>query len=350
MKRNQQVKRISRIMILTLLLSACSAAAAPSGAAAEVKPAAGKSYSEIKVEGVDAGELFVNEKGKLRIMTDEWEQKVYGVSGKKVVKKPKDPLVKATYNAFDFVKDKELDTAFYSVTVNKKGTAGYFTNRKKIFKYNKKGKITKVVNAAKIVGAKNVSVSKIMWVSKALVAVELLRPYKGVRGVYLIDMKKGKIVKKYSGKYTSLCGTDGKNLYVATGSIEKKTEKIVKIKASSGKKLASISTAPIRELALPQAEQNKNVEDLVKDPEELIQNRGFSTCYAEGKLYLQYLTGIYTWNGKSKDFKTVLDGRNNANYTTGQYWGNLAVIKGRIYFLAGYEDEYLGILYIYKAS
>lgn len=343
MKRNQQVKKISYIMILTLLLSVCSVAAVPSRAEAEVKPAAGKSYSETEIsnENTNIWDMFVSG-GKLRLSTQEWEQEVYGISGKKLVKKPKDPLVKATYNAFDFVNDKELETEFCFTSVNKKGTAGYFTNIKKIFKYDKKGKIKKVLNLPKKLKWEG-NVTGLEWVNKDFVAVEFRKIYKKGTRILLVDMKKGKVAKKYNKKYTGLCGTDGKNLYVTMGSIEKKTEKIVKIKASSGKKLASISTAPVRELAA-------GWEDPYEYANESLRNGSFRTCYANGKLYMKYLTGIYTWNGKSKDFRTVLDGRNNANYASRQYWGELEVNKDKIYYLAGNGDDGYKRLYVYKAS
>ena len=343
MKRNQQVKRISQILILTLLLSVCSVAAVPSGAAAKVKPVAGKNYSETEIsfENTNIWDMFVSG-GKLRLSTQEWEQEVYGISGKKIVKKSKDPLVKATYNAFDFVNDKELETVFYSNTVNKKGTVGYFMNGKKIFKYNKKGKIKKVLNLPKKLKCRG-EIYKIKWVDRDLVAVHFRDQSRQKFRILLVDMKKGKVAKKYNKKYTGLCGTDGKNLYVTMGSIEKKTEKIVKIKASSGKKLASISTAPIRELAA-------EWEDPYEYANESLRNGSFRTCYANGKLYLKYLTGIYTWNGKSKDFQTVLDGRNNANYASRQYEGELEVIKDKIYYLAASGDDGYKGLYIYKAS
>ena len=326
MKRNQQVKRISRIMILTLLLSVCSAAAVPSGATAKIKPAAGKSYSETKIGTTSAWDLYVNAKGKIRFITDSWEQQVYGISGGKVVKKPKDPMVKAANNAFDYVKiedETDMDIRLVEVSMNKKGTAGYFATWKKIFRYNKKGKITKVFNPSKKLGVKKVFVGRVRWVKKDLVAAEFTSTSKKVPSVCLIDMKKGKIVKKYKKKYSALCATDGKNLYVRSGSVEKKTEKIVKIKAASGKKLASISTAPIYKLAAGRMEAKSN-----KDSSSIkyLRDDSAEPCYANGKLYLQYLTGIYTWDGKGKDFKTVLDGGKNGSYT----WFNCRYNDGTV--------------------
>ena len=357
MKRNQQVKRISRIMILTLLLSVCSAAAVPSGATAKIKPAAGKSYSETKIGTTSAWDLYVNAKGKIRFITDSWEQQVYGISGGKVVKKPKDPMVKAANNAFDYVKiedETDMDIRLVEVSMNKKGTAGYFATWKKIFRYNKKGKITKVFNPSKKLGVKKVFVGRVRWVKKDLVAAEFTSTSKKVPSVCLIDMKKGKIVKKYKKKYSALCATDGKNLYVKSGSVEKKTEKIVKIKASSGKKLASISTAPIYALGAGRTE-SKNVEDV---PPEYLRDEPVKPCYANGKLYLQYLTGIYTWDGKGKDFQTVLDGGKNGSYTC--FGGNyecpycldFQVDKdGTMYILTcGWNSKEVDGLYIYKAS
>ena len=357
MKRNQQVKRIGRIMILTLLLSVCSATAVPSGATAKVKSAAGKSYSETKIGATSAWDLYVNAKGKIRFITDSWEQQVYGISGGKAVEKPEDPMVKAANNAFDYVKaedETDMDIRIGNVSTNKKGTTGYFATWKKIFRYNKKGKITKVFNPSKKLGVKKVFVGRVRWVKKDLVAAEFTSSSKKVPNVCLIDMKKGKVVKKYKRKYFALCATDGKNLYVRSGSVEKKTEKIVKIKASSGKKLASISTAPI--YALGAGRMEAKTDEI--SPPEYLRDDPVEPCYANGKLYLQYLTGIYTWDGKGKDFKTVLDGRNNENYTCfrGDFYCPYCTAfqvdrDGTMYILTRDwgTGEDMG-LYIYKAS
>lgn len=291
-----------------------------------------KTYKESKItpaetQNHDLIGLFVSAKGKLRISTSEWEQSVYGISGDKL-KKVSDPMVKAAYNAWDFVKDKTRDTNFYSNTTNKKGTAGYFTNGKKVFKYNKKGKIQKSFDLLKKMGLKSTyyRVSTLKWLNKDFVAVDIWAFSGKTPRVCLIDMAKGKITKKYSKKYTSLCGTDGKNIYVLSGSIEKKTEEIVKLKASSGKKISSISTKSIRDLAADRTEQYEPSGMYYRD-------NPFSTCYAGGKLYLKYLTGIYTWNEKGKNFDTVLDGTDNNNYTSGQYCGDFVVIKDKMYVL-----------------
>lgn len=299
-------------------------------------------YKETKITPTDSQNhdlagLFVSAKGKLRISTSEWEQSVYGISGDKL-KKVSDPMVKAAYNAWDYVKDKVTDTVFYLNTVNKKGTAGYFTNGKKIFKYNKKGKILKSFDLLKKMGLKYkyYAVSKLKWVNKDYVAVGIWAHSTKTPRVCLVDMSKGKITKKYSKTYTSLCGTDGKNIYVTSGSIKKQTEKIVKLKASCGKKISSISTKSIRDLAADRTEKNETSGAFYRD-------NPFSTCYAGGKLYLKYLTGIYTWNEKKKSFDTVLDGTDNSGYTSGQYCGDFVVIKNKMYVLGD------GI-YVYTAS
>ena len=315
MKRNQQAKKISYIMILALLLSVCSAAAVPTGAAAEIKPATGKGYSEKRLETGSAWELFgigdvcdlyVNAKGKLRIVTDSRKKRIYGISGSRAVEKPGAPLAKAG-------KKRKAKSMIEDVTINKKGTIGYFATWEKIFRYNKKGEITRVFNPSKKFGVA-VWVQRVRWLKKDLVAAELSGLSKKVPNVCLIDMKKGKIVKKYKKKYSALYAADEKNLYVRSGSVRKKTEKIVKIKASSGRRLASISTAPIYKLAAGRTEAKTN-EDFSAAETEYLRDDPVKLCYANGKIYLQYLTGIYTWDGKGKDFTTVLDGRTRENYT-----------------------------------
>lgn len=281
----------------------------------------GKPYKEMKIAlpkyhaSLDIGGLFVNAKGKIRISSREWEQSVYGISGNKL-KKISDPMVRAAYHAWDYVKDKERDTEFYSNTVNKKGTAGYFTNGTILFKYNKKGKIQKTFKRLKKIGA----VYRLKWVSKDTVAVGF-QDEMGNGRVCLVDMGKGKITKIYGKKYTWLCGTNGKHIYVLSGSIAKKTERIVKLKAASGKKVSSISTQEIRALAENQKGWDEEQERYEKD-------NPFSTCYSGGKLYLKYLTGVYTWNERKKGFDTVLDGIGNSNYTTGRYYDT----TGQYYF------------------
>lgn len=291
-----------------------------------------KIYKESKItpaetQNHDLIGLFVSAKGKLCISTQEWEQSVYGISGDKL-KKVSDPMVKAAYNAWDFVKDKTRDTSFYSNTINKKGTVGYFTNGKKVFKYNKKGKIQKSFDLLKKMGLKSkyYSISTLKWVNKDFVAVDIWAFPGKMSRVCLVNMTKGKIAKKYSTKYTSLCGTDGQNIYVTSGSIEKKTEEIVKLKASSGKKISSISTKSIRDLAADRTEKQEPSGIYYRD-------NPFSTYYANGKLYLKYLTGIYTWDEKGKRFDTVLDGTDNKDYTSGQYCGDFLVIKDKMYVL-----------------
>lgn len=328
------------ITSLCILAIGVSSLVSPASANAE-------SYKETKIvpegsQNRDLMGLFVNAKGKLRISTQEWEQSVYGISGNKL-KKVSDPMVKAAYNAFDFVKDKVLDTEFCSNTINKKGTAGYFTNGQKVFKYNKKGKILKSFDLLKKMNSTSQTrffrVSTLKWVNKDFVAVNFRAPFGKTPRVCLVNMSKGKIVKKYSTKYTSLCGTDGKNIYVTSGSIEKGTEKIVKLKASSGKKVSSISTKPIRDLAADRTEKDDAGETFYRD-------KPFSTYYANGKLYLKYLTGIYTWNEKGKSFDTVLDGRDNENYTSWQCGGDFVVIKDKMYVL---DIEKSGV-YVYTVS
>ena len=281
----------------------------------------GKPYKEMKIAlpkyhaSLDIGGLFVNAKGKIRISSREWEQSVYGISGNKL-KKISDPMVRAAYHAWDYVKDKERDTEFYSNTVNKKGTAGYFTNGTILFKYNKKGKIQKTFKRLKKIGA----VYRLKWVSKDTVAVGF-QDEMGNGRVCLVDMGKGKITKIYGKKYTWLCGTNGKHIYVLSGSIAKKTERLVKLKAASGKKVSSISTQKIRALAENRKDWNDEQGRYEKD-------NPFSTCYSGGKLYLKYLTGVYTWNERKKGFDTVLDGIGNSNYTTGRYYDT----TGQYYF------------------
>lgn len=158
----------------------------------------------------------------------------------------------------------------------------------------------------------------------------------GLPQIFLIDMGKGKIIKKYSRKYTSLCGTDGKHIYVTSGSIAAETEKIVKLKASSGKRVSAISTRKIRALAEDRTEKNESQKFCKDEP--------FDTCYSGGKLYLRYLTGIYTWNEKKKRFDTVLDGIENKNYTTGQldseYFRGIEVVGKKIYVF-NHSDVYM---------
>ncbi len=354
MKRNQQAKKISYIMILTLLLSVCSAVSAPTGAAAEVKPAAGKNYSETWNRNTIAWRLFLNVKGKIRFINDYWRQETYGISDGKEVKKSKDSIAKAVKKVTDDFKDD--NDLIRAVSTNKKGTIGYISTWEKIFRYNKKGKITKVFNPSKKLGVKKVFVGEVRCVKSDLVAAELLSPNKKVPNICLINMKKGKIVKKYKRKYATLYAADGKNLYVGSGSVEKKTEKIVKIKASSGKKLAAISTAPIYKLAAGRME-SKNVEDT---PPEYLRDDPVRLCYANGKLYLQHLSGIYTWDGKGKDFKTVLDGRNNENYTWFKGWNNymcpycldFQVDKDETMYIltCDWNAQEVESLYIYRAS
>ena len=342
-------------MILTLLLSVCSAVSAPTGAAAKVKPAAGKSYSETRNGNTSAWDLFLNAKGKIRFITEFWRQEIYGISGVKEVKKSKDSMAKALREASDnFKVDGEQEEQIGEVSTNKSGTTGYFATWYRIFRYNKKGKITKVFNLSKKL--KKTSIYKMKWVKKDLVAAEFISSNKKAPNVCLIDVKKGKIVKKYKRKYTTLYATDGKNLYVGSGSVKKKTEKIVKIKASSGKKLAAISTAPIYKLAAGRME-SKNVEDT---PPEYLRDDPVRLCYANGKLYLQHLSGIYTWDGKGKDFKTVLDGRNNENYTWFKGWNNyecpycldFQVDKDETMYIltCDWDAQEVESLYIYRAS
>lgn len=294
-----------------------------------------KSYKETRITlpkghgSLDVGGLFVNAKGQIRVSSREWEQTVYGIYGNKL-KKVSDPMVKAAYNAWDYVKDKEKDTDFFSNTVNKKGTAGYFTNGSIIFQYNKKGKIQKTFHLLKNKELAKLAntISKIKWVSQNKVAVGISTWSGGM--VVLADMEKRKITKKYSKKYTSLCGTDGKHIYVTSGSISDKTEEIVKMKALSGKKISSISTQKIRTLAENRTEKMEGGG--------LYRDEPFDTCYSGGKLYLKYLTGIYTWNEKKKRLDTVMDGIGNKKYKAGQliseYGISLFEVIGRKIYVA----------------
>lgn len=302
----------------------------------------GKAYKETKLKlpkgcySLSWGGLFVNAKGKIRVASRVWEQSVYGISGNKI-QKVSDSMVKAAYNAWDYVKDKERDTEFFANTVNKKGTAGYFTNGTILFKYNKKGKIQKVLKLSKQFRG----IDRMKWVSGDTVAVVGIEVMTGKNRVCLVDMKKGKITKKYNKKYTWLCGTDGKHIYVLSGSIDEKTEKIVKLKVSSGKKVSSISTQKIRALAENQTDWSEEQGRYYKD-------NPFSTCYSGGKLYLKYLTGIYTWNEKKKGFDTVLDGIKNPNYTTGQFYDTTGEyyyddfeVAGKKMYVCCYGDIYM---------
>lgn len=345
-KLRKQMGELSAILcILTLVFSVFPS---PVQIKAAGNLGKGKPYKETQIAPPkgwyywNVGGIFVNAKGKIRIHTVKWEQTVYGISGKKG-KEVSDPMVKAAYNAWDFVKDKERDTQFYLNTVNKKGTAGYFTNGAIIFKYNKKGIIQKRFNTCKKLGGEAYyGVRALKWVSGDKVAA-LVRlrsddrdPRKISRRIFLIDMGKGKIIKKYSAEYDSLCGTDGKHIYVMSGSITEKTEKIVKLKASSGRKVSSISTQIIRALAEDRTE--KNGELFCKD-------ESFDTCYSGGKLYLRYLTGIYTWNEKKKRFDIVLDGIRNKNYNCIQLSTDFCFstfeVVGKKMYVAGSSNVYM---------
>lgn len=329
-------ERVGRLsVVLCVLALGLSLFTCPKATKAVGNLGKGKAYKETKIappKGYyywNVGGVFVNAKGKIRIHSEEWEQSVYGISGKKG-KEVSDPMVKAAYNAWDFVKDKELDTKFRHNTINKKGTTGYFTNGKIIFKYNKKGKIQKKFNIYKKTALE--PVRELKWFS----GDKVVAMAGGLPQIFLIDMGKGKIIKKYSRKYTSLCGTDGKHIYVTSGSIAAETEKIVKLKASSGKRVSAISTRKIRALAEDRTEKNHRQEFCKDEP--------FDTCYSGGKLYLRYLTGIYTWNEKKKRFDTVLDGIDNENYTTGQldseYFRGIEVVGKKIYVF-NHSDVYM---------
>ena len=319
-KLRKQMGELSAILcILTLVFSVFPS---PVQIKAAGNLGKGKPYKETQIEPPkgsycwDVGGIFVNAKGKIRIHSRRWEQTVYGVSGKKG-KEVSDPMVKAAYNAWDYVKDKERNTEFCYNTINKKGTEGYFTNRKIIFKYNKKGKILKRFYVKKESGGEFLDVC-------------------GLNArIILVDMGKRKIIKKYSTKYTTLCGTDGKHIYVMSGSAAQKTEKIVKLKASSGKEVSSIFTQTIRALAEDGTEKGGS-EDSRKDD-------SFDTCYSGGKLYC---TGIYTWNEKKKRFDTVLDGIDSENYTSDQLYGQFyrgfeVTEKGKKIYVAGSSDLYM---------
>lgn len=347
-KLRKQMGELSAILcILTLVFSVFPS---PVQIKAAGNLGKGKPYKETQIEPPkgsycwDVGGIFVNAKGKIRIHSRRWEQTVYGVSGKKG-KEVSDPMVKAAYNAWDYVKDKERNTEFCYNTINKKGTAGYFTNRKIIFKYNKKGKILKRFYVKKESGGEFLDVCGLKWVSGDRVALQV--SYAGYNSeirrynarIILVDMGKRKIIKKYSTKYTTLCGTDGKHIYVMSGSAAQKTEKIVKLKASSGKEVSSISTQTIRALAEDGTEKGGS-EDSRKDD-------SFDTCYSGGKLYLRYCTGIYTWNEKKKRFDTVLDGIDSENYTFVPLYGaNCSTVfevteKGKKIYVAGSSDLYM---------
>lgn len=291
-----------------------------------------KTYKETKITTmIGLCGLYVNANGKLRISTQEWEQSVYRISGGKL-KMVSDPMVKAAYNAFDYTTGKEQDTIFYANRVKKKGTSGCFTNGKKIFRYNKKGKITKVLSLLKKMKLSqgNFLIDRLEWVKKDLVAVGVWAITGEKPRVCLVDMKKGKIVKRYSTGYTALCGADGENIYVTSGSIADQTERFVKLRATTGKKLASIATKELRGLAAGRQDEYITGGYCRDDP--------MSTCYANGRLYIRYLTGVYTWNGRGQSFNRILDG--DKDYLSGYWCGEFEVVGNRMYVLG--NEDYTG--------
>ncbi|MCH5266253.1 MAG: hypothetical protein J1F02_10170 [Lachnospiraceae bacterium] len=276
----------------------------------------------------EIGSFYVTNKGKLRAFTTGRDdvQSVYQWTGKKF-KNVKDPMSDFTYSV-----NKKKFTGYTAPAMNKKGTAYYIADLTKVYKYNKKGKVTAKVNLKKKLNLNTNTkyINDLIWLKKDLVAIDTWQMGGESGGIHLVDLKKKKIVRSYAKKYNELLGGANNVIYVSSGKASAGNEQLHKLDAASGKVKKTLSTKSLRDLGKDCTDKD--------DDYGYLKDASFASCVYDGKLYLKYLTGVYVWNESKGSFGQVIDG--SSNFSAGKlYGGRMQFASKNKLYVIGYRTD-----------
>lgn len=229
--------------------------------------------------------LYKNAKNQMRLYVCSTKKVpvIYKISDGQLKKDKKEPILK-------FTKRKKRTKPYgdYGTPIwNKTKTAFYTDHFNTIYKCSKNGKIIKKGNVLKKVGLnqKDYWMRKIQKVENEIFAVSVMNKYDETEKMYLYDMKKNKVKKKYASKYQRLLGTTKTSVYLLSYDDEEPCE-IVKFDGKTGK-----------------IEAKMPAESMVcRETGEVI-----GTMYND-ELYLCNEKGIFMWNEETETYDQLLDG------------------------------------------
>lgn len=229
--------------------------------------------------------LYQNAKNQVRVYVCPTEKTpvIYKISDSRLKKDKKDPMLILTKRRKRTKPYGDYGTPIW----NKTKTAFYTDHFNTIYKCSKNGKIIKKGNVLKKVGLnqKDYWMRKIQKVENEIFAVSVMNKYDETEKMYLYDMKKNKVKKKYASKYQRLLGTTKTSVYLLSYDDEEPCE-IVKFDGKTGK-----------------IEAKMPAESMVcRETGEVI-----GTMYND-ELYLCNEKGIFMWNEETETYDQLLDG------------------------------------------
>jgi hypothetical protein len=300
--------------------------------AAAVYNRTAKSHTEkdiLKKTKKDISSFYVTDKHELRGFTNGTDgvQTVYKWTGKTWKDADKDPLRDFTYGV-----NKKKFSGYTTPSVNSKGTAYYIGSKTTVYKYNKKGKVTAKVNLKKKLqlNASSRYINQTVWLKKDLVAVDTWQMGGKSAGIYLVDLKKKKLVRSYSKTYTDLMAGRGAYIYLSSGDATQGTETIHKVNAVTGKCVRKLKTKELRALGSECTEED--------DDFGLLRDAPLIACVYDGNFYVKYITGVYRWNVKKSRLDQIIDG--SGNFGAGKLYRGMMqfTTKNKLYII-GYKTE-----------
>lgn len=229
--------------------------------------------------------LYRNAKNQVRVYVCPTEKApaIYKISGNRLKKDKKDPMLTLTKRRKRTKPYGDYGTPIW----NKTRTAFYTDHFNTIYKCSKNGKILKKGNVLKKLGldSDDYWMRGIRKVDKEIFAVSVMNTYDDSEKLYLYDMKKNKVKKKYEMKYQRLLGVTKTSVYLLSYDDEEPYE-IVKLDVKTGKVEASIKAESM----------------VCRKTEEVV-----GTMYNDD-LYLCNEKGIFMWDEDLGVYDQLLDG------------------------------------------
>ncbi len=232
--------------------------------------------------------------------------------------------------------DEKHTTGYTSPSAAKSGKTFYAAKKTVLFKYNRYGNVKARYDLRRRI--RGYKIQKVFWVKGDKVLLQI-RKSSTKKRIILVDIRKKRVVKRYSSKYKSVKAVSGKYAFVVSGIIADGDEKIKKIVVSSGKVVKSLETKKLRKTA-------SDLED-EDDKYGLLKNQSMTGAIYKGKLYVRYYGGLYLCDFKSSKFKKV----ETEKFKAGNFYvGTMMFDKSGDLYAMGYTEksDYVTNLYLYK--
>lgn len=280
---------MSAVMLLTSCGNVVAAGTNAGGVDSLIDNTTAMSHKEKRIKLTSKADdrvmLYRNNKNQMRIYVCSTKRtpEIYKLSGSCVKKDKKDPMLTLTKR-----RKRTKPYGDYGVPIwNSTKTAFYTEHFNTIYKCSKSGKIIKKVDVLKKIGLskKDYWLRKMERVEKETFALSVMNGYDDTEKIYLFDMKKNKIKRRYGSEYQRLLGTAEGCLYLLSYEDEEPYE-IVKVRTKTGQIEARISAESMV------CEENQEV---------------IGTIYND-ELYLCNEKGIFMWNEYTETFDQLLDG------------------------------------------